>query len=166
MERVPADRRLGSVAFGGDGAGVAGGHVHRHRLDTGGALFAELVEEAVQGGGITALGAPDDLAAAVIGHQGQVLVAFAPAHLVHPDLEQRLESLGVQPVVHDPLDDAPHGVPVDAHQPTDRGLVHGGGQPPHQVLEVGGEARAGTRARAQPPGAPRALGRQDGEAPL
>jgi hypothetical protein len=62
-----------------------------------------------------------------------------PGHLVHSDLDQPVQLVGVQPVGGDAFADAAHGVPVDAHQPGDRGLVGLGGQVGHQVLEVAGE---------------------------
>jgi len=43
----------------------------------------------------------------------------------------------------DPGDDAPDGVPVDAHEAADRRLVGRRRQEPDEILEVGGEMRAG-----------------------
>lgn len=68
---------------------------------------------------------------------------LAPAHLVDADDEEPVETVRVEALGHDPFDDAPDGVPVDTHQPAQRGLVHGRGQPADQILEVAGEPRPG-----------------------
>src|SRR5260370_26332765 len=101
-------------------------------LDADGPLGAELVEEPVEGGGVLARRPPDDLAAAVVAHQRQVLVSLAPRNLIDADHEEVVEAGGIEPAVHDALDDAPDGIPVDAHQPADGGLFHGGGGGAHQ----------------------------------
>ena len=115
-----------------------------------GALLAELVEEAVQRGGVLALLAPDELARGVVRDQGHVRVALAPRDLVDAGDEELVEAIGIEPGLHHPLDDASDGGPVDAHEAAQRGLVHGGGQPPDQVLEVVGEAGARARAKGTP----------------
>ena len=53
-------------------------HVHADRLDTGGAVGSELVEERVEGGGVLALSAPHDLLGGVVGDQGEVVMAAFP----------------------------------------------------------------------------------------
>ena len=53
-------------------------NVHADRLDTGGALGSELVEERVEGGGVLALSAPHDLLGGVVGDQGEVVVVAFP----------------------------------------------------------------------------------------
>jgi hypothetical protein len=143
VKGVVADHGGRGVSLLGHALGVAGRHVHRHGLDPLRALLAELGEEGVQGGGVVAFVAPHDAASAVIGDQGEVVVPFLPADLVHADVEEGLEPVGVEAVVHHPGDDPPHAVPVDAHQPAHRRFVHGGGQPPDQVLEVSAVMRAG-----------------------
>src|SRR5665811_1092840 len=90
-------------------------------------------EEAVQGLGVLARLAPHEPPGRMRAHQSEVRVAPAPRHFVDADDEQVVQPVGVQPVDHDPLDDPPGGVPVDPDQAPDRGLVHGGGQPPDQV---------------------------------
>ena len=74
-------------------------------------------------------------------------MSLPPADLVHPHLEQVLQPVRVEPVGDHPFDDPPGGVPVDADQPGQRGLVHGGRQPAHQVLEVPGEPGTGPGER-------------------
>ncbi len=73
--------------------------------------------------------------------QRDVRVALAPRDLVDAHDEEVVEPVGVEPGLHHSFDDAPGGVPVDAHQATQRGLVHGGGQPPDQILEIASETR-------------------------
>lgn len=108
---------------------------------------AEVIEETVEGGGVAALGAPYDLLPGVVRDQGQVLLAAPPADVVDADDEQLVESSRVELLTDDAGDDPSDGVPVDATQPGDRGLVHHGGQVADQVLEVAAEpgVRAGER---------------------
>ena len=54
MERVETDDRLGGVGLGAHAPGVRRPHVHRHHLDRGGALLAELIEERVEGRAVLA----------------------------------------------------------------------------------------------------------------
>jgi len=141
MERVDAHSRLRRVARLGDRLQIRGAHVGGDGGELGGSLLAELGEEPVAGGGVLAFGAPSHLAAAMIGDQGEGAVLLAPGHLVDPDLEQRIQPARVELVGDHPSADRPDRLPGDPHQPADRGLVHPGGQPRHQVLEVAGAAR-------------------------
>ena len=70
-------------------------------------------------------------------------MALAPADLVDAGDEQVVQAPLVEAGRHHAFDDASDGVPVDAHQPAQRGLVHGGGEPADQVLEVTGEPGPG-----------------------
>jgi hypothetical protein len=141
MERVVTDDRVGGVP-GVSGRLVIGrSHVHRDSLDRFGTFGAELVEEAVQGGSVPTLQAPDELSGPVVAHHREVGVALTPRHLIDADHEQVVQALGVQAGLDDPLDDPAGGVPVDPHQALQRGLVHRGRQPADQVLEVPGEPR-------------------------
>jgi hypothetical protein len=99
----------------------------------------------VQRVGVLAGLAPHDGAGVVVGHQRQVSVVFAPGDLVHPDVDQPGQPVGVQHVGGDPLTDRAHGAPGDPGEAADRGLVGLGDQPRHQVLEVAGVP--GIRAR-------------------
>jgi hypothetical protein len=74
-------------------------------------------------------------------------VLGGPGHLVHPDLEQLVEPVGVEFVVGDAFDDPADGAPVDPHQPGDRALVGPGRKPRHERLEVAREVRTGARER-------------------
>lgn len=130
-----------------DGLGVGAAHVHRQRPQVLAALGSELVKEALEGAGVLALLGPDDLAAAVVGDQGEVVVLLAVGDLVHPRLEQLVQTRVVELVGDHPLDDRAGGAPVDAHQAGDRGLVGVGDQPGDEVLEVAGEPRAVTGER-------------------
>jgi len=141
VERVDADGRLGGVAWLGDRLQEGGAHVGGDGGQPGRTVGAEVGEEPVQGGGVGALGAPHDLAGAVVGDQRQVAVALAPGDLVDAGLEQLLEPVRVEPAGGHPLADHPNGPPGDPDKPRHRGLVHAGRQPRHQVLDVAGEAR-------------------------
>jgi hypothetical protein len=66
-------------------------------------------------------------------------VVLLPADLVHSNVNQTVEALGVQFLTDDPLADPPDRVPVDAQEPGDRGLVGLRGQERGHVLEVAGE---------------------------
>jgi hypothetical protein len=132
--RRSARRRVAGL---GHALGIGRTHVHRNRLDAGATLGSKLGEQAIQRGGVPAFGAPHDLPPAVVGHQRQVRVATFPGHLVHTDVHQPIQALGVEPVSGDPLSDTTHRLLVDAGQAAHRGLVHLRDQPHHQVLEVG-----------------------------
>ncbi|PQP17961.1 hypothetical protein C5613_33295 [Rhodococcus opacus] len=60
------------------------------------ARAAGVGEELVEGGRVLALGTPDDGAALVVGHQGQILVVFAPGDLVDADVHQPGEPLRIK----------------------------------------------------------------------
>ena len=143
MEWVVTDDRLGGMPWLLDGLRVASRHVHRDGSEVLRALGSELVEEAVERGGVTTLCSPDDLAAAMVRDEGQVLVPAAPAHVVDPDLEKTVQSARVETGLHHPGDHPPDGVPVDPHEPADGGLVHLGGEEADEILQVGGVARTG-----------------------
>jgi hypothetical protein len=100
---------------------------------------AELVEEEVQGSGVLAFASPDEPAGHVVRDEGDVGVAFAPGDFVDSDREELVEASRVELALHHTLDDAPDAVPVDADQTSQCCLVHRGGQPADQVLEVAGE---------------------------
>ena len=140
MERVDADDGLGGVPGCGDGLGERGSHVHADRLQCSGFFASEVVEECVQGGGVLALGSPDDLACRMVGDQGEVAVALAPAHLVDADAHEAFQPAGVQSVGDDSFAGTPDGVPVDAQDPGDGGLVGLRREVGHEVLKVAGES--------------------------
>jgi hypothetical protein len=166
---VDADDRLRRVLS--RAACVAGSHVQRDRLKLGGArpdvrlivvglgdvgeryrgLAArgriEVGEERVGDRGAATLGAPHDLATAVVGDQRQVAMAAAPRDLVDADVKEIIQAPLVKLLVADTRDDAPHGLPVHAHQPADRRLVGLGGKPRHQIVEIARQAGAVTRER-------------------
>jgi hypothetical protein len=83
----------------------------------------------------------------VIRDQGEVLVALLPADLVHTNVDQAVETLGVEFVGGDSFADTPDGVPVNAQEPYDRGRVGLGGQERGDVFEVAGEPRPVTGER-------------------
>jgi len=139
VERVDGDGGLWRV--GADTLGERWSHVHADRLDLPGAGLAEFGEQRVEGGGVLAGLTPDDLLTAVVGDQGEVVVALLPADLVHPDVDQPVQPVAVQLVGGDPLADASDGVPVQAQEPADGALVGLGGQERGHVLQVAGEPR-------------------------
>jgi len=147
VEGIDADHRLRGVPLGAHALVERRPHVHADRLDAGGAVGAEVVEEGVQGGGVLAWGAPDDLLGVVVGDQGQVVVVATPADLIDPDVDQPVQAVSVQAVGDHPLTDPPDGVPVDAAEAGDSGLVGLGSQVGDQVLEVAAEPRPGPGER-------------------
>lgn len=79
----------------------------------------------------------------MIADQRQGAMALSPRDLVDRDLKEFLEPVGaVEMLIADALDDPPDGLPVDPHQPADRGLVGPGRQPRDELLEVAREASA------------------------
>ena len=102
----------------------------------------KLVKELIGGGLALALGAPHHAAAAVVADERQVPMAFAPRDLVDRDLEQIAETVGVDQLVSDPLDNPADRLPIDPRQPTGRGLVGLRRQPRDEVLEIASEAGA------------------------
>ena len=83
--------------------------------------------------------APHGLLAIVVGDQGQVVVVFAPGHFIDAEAHQAVEAVRVEFAGDDPFADASDGVPVDAQEPGDRGLVGLGGQERGHLFEVGAE---------------------------
>jgi hypothetical protein len=53
----------------------------------------------------------------------EVAVALAPGDLIERDLKQVAEPVGRQQLIADPLDDPPDRLPIDPHQPRNRGLI-------------------------------------------
>ena len=125
---VDADHRLGRVLASGGGIPVA--HVQADRSKLSGALAdgwlsallasriggerrecgdlgVELFEEAIGGLLARAVGSPHDLAAKMVGHEGEVVVLALPADLVDPDVEEAVQTGGIELVVTDALDDPP-----------------------------------------------------------
>ncbi len=64
-----------------------------------------------------------------------------PADLVDADVIEVLQTIGVELVVADALDDPPDRVPVDPQHPLDRRLIGPRRQPRDQALKVPGELR-------------------------
>ena len=154
VERIEADQRLRRVTSGAHALLVPRAHVHRDRRELRRALGPELIEEGIRRAGVAALGAPNELAAAVVGDQAEITVVFAPRDLVEPDLEEPIQPAGVELRGADPLADRADRDPRDAHQARHRGRVHLRRQPGHERLEVGGEARARPREGHRPVGTP------------
>lgn len=75
----------------------------------------------------------------MVGDQGEVAVVLAPAHLVDADAHEAFQPAGVQSVGDDSFAGTPDGVPVDAQDPGDGGLVGLRREVGHEVLEVAGE---------------------------
>lgn len=83
----------------------------------------------------------------MVGYEREVAVTLAPGDLVDRDLKQRIETITIELLGANALDDPPHGRPVDPHQPTGRRLIGLGRQPRHQVVEVAGEPGQRPRER-------------------
>ena len=64
-----------------------------------------------------------------------------PGHLVHADVVKAVQTVGIELVIADTLDDPPDRVPIDPQHPLDRRLVRPGRQPRDQALEVARELR-------------------------
>ncbi len=141
VERVEADHRLWGP--GPDGLGVGGSQVHRDRLDSLRPAGGQGIEEPVQGGGVLAGRAPHDRGRVVVGDQGQVPVVLAPRNFVNADVDQAGQPVRVQLFRRHPLAHRTDGAPGHPGERGHGGLVGPGGQPHHQVLEVGGEPGPG-----------------------
>ena len=145
--------RAGDAVAGRDGwAGAERDHDRRllnsappaglKRRLRGGGRRVELIEEGVGGGLTFALAAPDHLAALVVGDERDVVVLAFPADLIDPNLEQVLQTVGIELVVADAVDDSSDRVPVDPEHPLDRRLVSPRRQPCGQALEIARELRS------------------------
>jgi hypothetical protein len=149
--------------------GVGAVQVHRRCLQPGGALGAEGVEEALQGGAGHALTGPDDRAGTVVvGDHGQVAVTLAVGDLVDADAVQLVQAGVVEVGGDHPHRDGGHRLPGAAQQPGDGGLVGALGQVGNDVFDVAGEPgggpgpryRLGPHPLAAPTGQPPNLGLQ------
>jgi hypothetical protein len=136
MERVVTDDGFGCVTFFAHRLRECWCHIHRNRCDLLGTLGSELVEEPVERFGALPLGAPHDLARAMIRDKGEILVVFPPRDLIDPDLEKAVETPRVQFGSNNTFNDSAHGAPCDPDQAGDRGLIGPGSQPRHQRLEI------------------------------
>jgi hypothetical protein len=106
------------------------GHVAGHQFDLFAALFAEGVQERLDGPPVTAGGGPDQPSGVVVDDDGQVALALAMADLVDPDPVQPGEQIDLAAgfVAH-ALADGADRPPRDPHQLRDRGLRRVDGQP-------------------------------------
>ena len=130
----------------GDGRLEGVRHVDRDRLDLRRSLGSELGKEAQDGRRVLAGRYPHD-AAAVVGHDGDVLVVAAVAELVDADPLQAGEAVCRPEPPHDALEDQPDGLPGDRHHRRDRRLVGPLGEVRDDLLERMREPRAGRRPR-------------------
>jgi len=129
---------------------IAAGHIDRDGLDRGLAL-PELIEEALQGGGIATRGTPHDRPGVVVDDRREVAMMAPVADLVHADRDEPLEAAVIEVIGDDPLNDLPDRVSPDPEQASDRGLGHLLRQPRHKILEVAGVVSicSGPRHRLQ-----------------
>jgi hypothetical protein len=74
-------------------------------------------------------------------------VLLSPRHLVHPNVKETPQTVGVKLIGAHPLDDSPDRAPVDPDQSLERCLVGAGREPRDQALEVARELRARARER-------------------
>lgn len=82
MKRVQADGRVGAAP--GDGPCDPFGHVAGDQLDLRAALFAQQIQELLDGLAVAAGGRPDQPAAVVVDDDGQVALALAHRDLIEP----------------------------------------------------------------------------------
>jgi len=107
LERIKAD--LGLRDGVADRFGVAAAHVDRDRPDRG-LAGTELVEEALQGGGVAACRAPHDRPSFMVDDACEVALAAAVADLVDTDSDEALQAGLVEMVGDDAGDDLSDGV--------------------------------------------------------
>ena len=141
VEGVEADRRVGGALAGC--FRVWGTEVHRDRLQLGGLVGAELLEERLQGDRCAVFGTPDDITGVVIDNQRQVLVAAFPGDLIDTDMDEPFDARQVRCGGDDPFDDLVDGPPRHPTQHGGCGAVHAGDTPHHEVFEVAGDPGAG-----------------------
>ena len=104
------------------------------------ARLPEILEEPVRRRLAVAFGAPHDLPADVIGDEREIPMLASPADLVHADLEQVVQPIGIELIGADAADDPPDRVSINADHPLDRALVCASRQPRDEALEVTGES--------------------------
>ena len=66
---------------------------------------------------------------------------LSPCDLIDRDLEQVAETVAIDVLSADTLDDPTDRLPVDPHQRAGRRLIHARRQPRHEIVEVAGEPR-------------------------
>ena len=121
---------------------VRAGHVDGHGMELGDARVTELGEERLEHIGVLASARPDDLAAHMVDHDGDVLAVLAIRDFVHADVRQSIEQIEALVPLHDALDDVADGGPRNAHQVADRRLVAALREVADLVFERPGEPRA------------------------
>lgn len=136
--------QLGLGARLGHRLDVGPREIDRHGLEQGAAFGAKIIEETLQCRGALAFCSPDDAAALVIDHDGDVLVVPAVAELVHADQPQAVEAVSVRSARA--LDDSPDqradGAPGRAQQGDDGGLAALLGEEGGSLFECVGEVAA------------------------
>ena len=96
--------------------GDRGTHVHRHSRDRRRGLASELVDEAVEGGGIFPFAAQTNLPLSWL----ETRVTLAPADLVHPTTKSCLRPWGSRSVAITRSMMRHDRVPADRHEPAQR----------------------------------------------
>ena len=125
--------------LGLDGLDETCGHVDGNGFEFGAAFGTEFVEEGVESVGVLSLGSPNDSFADVVYDCGDVAMPLSVAEFVDTDAFQIIESLGVQLVFHDPLNDVSYSPPGYSHNSGNLGFVGDLSQVSGHLLEGSGE---------------------------
>ena len=140
VEAIKDDLCLGGLVL--DGLDESGGHVNGDGFKLSRPLFAEFVEEGIEGFRAFSLCGPDDTLPVVVDYDGDVSMSFSVAEFVYTDALKFIEAPWVEFVVDDALDDVADSGPGDAEHFGDLGLVGDLSEVGSHLLERFGEAAA------------------------
>lgn len=140
MKAVEYDRRPRCPAL--HGFDVAASHVDGDELNLARPMLAESVEESVDGCRLPTNPDPDHALSVVIRHYREVMMPPLVGYLVDPDSPQPVQRVAWTAAPEHACRNATDGLPRDAHQPANAGLVHPLSQKANGVLEVAGERAA------------------------
>lgn len=109
--------------LGLDGFDESSGHIDSSKFKRFCSLNTKLVEEGVEGAGVLSLSGPDDAFLIVVDDSGDVAMSLSEAEFISADALQAVETVGIEIVFDDTLDDIAYRTPGNPHNLRDLGFV-------------------------------------------